>query len=378
MLTACSAPNSFLRLLLTVLAVIALSGCIIEEEFTQAGSGVGQGLTPAGSGEITVGGSVGDGPVTGATVTIYNAYGAVLDTLVSDSQAKYQIKIRAKGNEYPLRLEASGGIDLVTGRVPDFIMESVIAHPSVKTANINPFSTLIVQVAEQLPGGLGVDNVNAAKAVVMGALSFGLDSNWVEDPVTTTITDSNVSHIVKASESMGEMIRRTRDQILSTGKAVDGDAIMRALAADLIDGALDGRGSPSVDATVTAVAGVVSGQVLVEALSNNLRVDGVIATDVLDQSITSTHPGVTSDLLTDNVRITTGMLQQARTTVAAARVLDSSASLAQIATILNGLSANTTAASVEAVLPANVSLAMSGVVGMVPYASSAEIEAVNA
>ena len=354
--------------MLTVLAVIAMSGCIVDLEDE---------LTPAGAGGVTVGGSVGDGPVTGANVTVYNASGQVIDTLVSDSLAKYQVRINTASDDYPLRIESTGGIDLVTGRAPDFKMVSIIADSSIHTANINPFSTFIVQVAEHLPGGLNANNITTATSSVMGAMSFGLDNNWVTNPITSEITDTNVSHLVKASEAMGEMIRRTRDQILSTGNSVDGDAIIEALAADLSDGALDGRGSASADATVTAVAGVVSGQVLVEALSNNLRVEGVAATDVLDQSITSTHPGVTAALLTDNIRITTGMLQQARTTVAAARVLDSSASLAHIATVLDGLSANATAASVETVLPANISLAMSGVVGMVPYASSAEIDAVN-
>jgi len=367
MLTARSATNSFLRVLLTVLAVIALSGCIIEEL---------EDNTPASSGEVTIGGSVGDGPVTGSTVTVYNASGDVIDTIVSDSHAKYQARIKAKGRDYPLRLEATGGTDLVTGRAPDFEMVSVIAHPSIKTANINPFSTLIVQVAEQLPGGLDANNVSTATTVVMDKLSFGLDSNRVSDPVTSDITDSNVSHVVKASESMGEMIRRTRDQIQTTGNMLDGDAVMAALAADLTDGVLDGQGSSSADATVTAVAGVVSGQVLVEALSNNLRVDGMVATGVMDQSIVTTHPGVTSALLTGNIRITADMLQQSRTMIAAARVLDSSVPLTNIATVIDGLNANATAASVETVLPASSTLALSGVVGMVPHASPAEINAV--
>jgi len=150
MLRTRSTPGSFLRAMLIVISAIALSGCIVELEDE---------FNPAGTGDITVGGSVGDGPVTGATVTVFNASGDIINTLVSDSQARFSVRIKARGNEYPLRLEATGGTDLVTGREPDFRMVSVITQPSFKTANINPFSTLIVKVAEQLPGGLNTGNV---------------------------------------------------------------------------------------------------------------------------------------------------------------------------------------------------------------------------
>ncbi|MDH5514686.1 MAG: hypothetical protein OEY45_05950, partial [Gammaproteobacteria bacterium] len=330
------------------------------------------------SSEVVYAGSVGDGPITGATVTVYSVSGTVLDRIVSDGHAKYQVRIKTRGQDYPLRLEASGGIDLVTGRAPDFTMVSVIVHPSVKTANINPFSTLIALAAEKLPGGISRTNVSTATTRVMDKLSLGLDSRQVPDPITSTITDSNVAHIVKASEALGEVIRRTRDLMATAGQRLDGDAVMAALAADITDGLLDGRGSDASNATISAVAKVVSGQVLVEALSNNLRVDGIVATGVLDQSILTTHPGVSASELTGNVRTTASMLQQARIAVAAARVLDTSTPLANIARVLAGLNANTTASSVATALPADSSLALSGVVGMTPFASPVEIAAVNA
>ena len=46
----------------------------------------------------------------------------------------------------------------------------------------------------------------------------------------------------------------------------------------MVDGALDGQGASGTNPSVTATANVVSAQVLVEALSNNLKVSGAIAT----------------------------------------------------------------------------------------------------
>ena len=346
-----------------------LSGCVVEEMLGDTGS--------TGPVEQLVGGSVGDGPVVGATVTIYNSENTVIDTVLSDNTAKYRASIKAKGRDYPLRLVVSGGIDLVTGRAPDFTLESVIPHPSVKTANINPFTSMIVQIAQRLPGGITNENVSAATTIVTDALSFGLDKSMVPDPLLTDITDGNVAHIVKASEAMGEMVRRTHDQLRSAGISVDGDAVLEALAGDLVDGVIDGKGGTSTNARVTAAATVVTGQVLVETLSNNLRVDGLIATPVLDQSIITTHPSVNSSQLTGSVRVTAGEIARARTAVAAARALDKSATLADLAADLDRISANQAVEDVELVLPADRSLVLDPVVGMVPYASAEEIDTVN-
>ncbi len=374
MLTGFFRLNIF-RVFLIALATSTLIGCSLEEDLL----GDSSGGAPINTSEtVTVSGSVGDGPVTGATVNVYSSQGTLLGSFVSDSKANYQARVKARGNEYPLRLEASGGIDLVTGKAPDFRMISVMAHPSVKTANINPHSTLIVKVAEQSPGGLDAGKIDAAKAMVMGSLSFGLNSNQVPDLITSAITDNNIADIVKASESMGEVIRRTRDLMATAGRPLDGDAVMTVLAADMSDGVLDGQGGNAADATIAAVANVVSGQVLVEALSNNLRVDGMVATGMLDQSIMTTHPDVSAGQLSASVPISAGMLEQARTAVAAARVLDVSSPLASIAIVLDSLTANTSIASVAAVLPADSSLAMDGVAGMTPYASLDDINAVNA
>ena len=123
------------------------------------------------------------------------------------------------------------------------------------------------------------------------------------------------------------------------------------LRVGVVDGVLDGQGASGTNPSLTATAYVVSAQVLVEALSNNLKVGGAIATAVVDQSIISTHSGVTGSQLTGNVLITRGMLDQSRASLAAAQVLDNSTAVANIATSVDGLVADVLPASIAGVLP---------------------------
>jgi len=340
-------------------------------------TGAGPQIAATPGNEVVFGGSVGDGPVTGASVKIYSSKGHVLGTIVSDSKASYQARIRPQSDDYPLHLVASGGTDLVTGKTPDFRMESVKVRAKDAIVNINPFSTMITQVAKKLPGGISSSNINTARTLVMNRLTFGLDRSTLSDPITSPLTSGNVAQLVKASEAFGEAVRRTRDMITSTGQPITGDGVLRALAADMVDGHPDGLGAGGTSPTVTAVFNVVRGQVLVEALSNNLRVGGLIATVVIDQSLRSTYAGLSSSQLTRSVRVTADMLAETRTALSAAKVLDQSAQVAGIVQAVNGLSAGASAASVGNILAERSSYALNNVVNTVARVSLAQINAVN-
>ena len=368
MLAPCNTLIRAMRLVLAACLAVLLTGCNLDEDDAAvAGNPVSTSLS----------GSVGDGPVTGATVTVYSARGAVLGTMQSDGSASFRTTIKSRGRDYPLRLVASGGTDLVTGSVPDFEMVSVVVHPSRKIANINPFSTLIVKAAESMPGGLNSANVDAARGLVMGMTGFGLDSNVVPDPVASEIDNSNVAHIVKASEALGEMVRRTRDLLAGTGTPASGDSIINALADDIIDGALDGQGGPAADAVTAAVANMVSGQVLLEAASNNLKVGGAIATQVVDMSIITTHASVTGSQLTGNVRITRGLLDQLEASLAAIQVLDQGAGVTAIASTVSGLPADVLPGVIASSLPVSQSAVLDNALALVTAATPAEIDTVN-
>jgi len=230
-------------------------------------------------------GTVVDGPVVGATLRFYDRDNNLIQTVTSDVYANYSASIKAKGNAYPLTIEVEGGTDLVTGRALDFRLTSFIPHPTKKQVNITPFTTLIVESARSMPGGVNSDNIAAATAVVMDKFNFGSDPEFVVDPFGTGITNENVAITLLSSEALGEMLRRVRDQLRATGVVANADDVIGAIADDLADGVFDGVGGSRTQGRITAMTRLVSAQVLIEALSNNLMVDGARATDKLDAAI---------------------------------------------------------------------------------------------
>jgi hypothetical protein len=327
--------------------------------------------------DVVVSGSVGDGPVTGATIEVWNSNGKMLGTLNSDSNASFSRTLKVKRSEYPLLLKVRGGVDLVTGRAPDFQMVSVMRTRWDQQVNINPFTTLAVKIAKLLPGGMTTSNISTAQAIVTEKLGFGLDLKLVADPITAAVTDTNVASLVKASEACGEMVRRTRDLVSRAGSPVSGNAVIAAIAADMTDGFLDGRGKTGTVPAIAAVANVVSAQVLVEALSNSLKVGGVVATGVIDQSIKTTRPRVSSSQLTNSVRVTQNMLGRAKVSLAAAQVLDSSFEVVSLAKTVSGIAAGDLPAKVATVLPADSSRSLDNAVLLSSTASAADISRVN-
>jgi len=327
--------------------------------------------------QTVISGSVGDGPIVGATLNIYDKDGHLIQTETSDVNAGYSARIKAKGNAYPLTIEAVNGTDLVTGRAPDFRLVSAVLNPSVKQVNINPFTTLIVESARSMTGGLNEQNIADAGTAIVNQLNFGLDPALIADPIGTEIDDNNVADAVKASETLGEMIRRTRDILLPAGAVDNTDEVVRALADDMSDGILDGLGGNHASTRVTAVAIIASAQVLIESLSNNLRVDGSIATDVLNNAVLTIRPTAAGSGLTANVTVNSEMLEQARTTVAAARVLAPVTELKTIADILDTIQSGSLPSEIEPVLPGDSSQDLDPVITLATTATNEQLAAVN-
>jgi hypothetical protein len=234
-----------------------------------------------------------------------------------------------------------------------------------------------VKIAESMPGGLSDANIKYSKSIVMDKFSFGLDPAVIDNPVTKRISSKNIAQIVKSSEALGEMIRRTRDQITASGRPVSGDDVVTAIAADLADGSLDGMGAAGSDPTIAAVANVVTGQVLVEAITNTLRVNGIVATVVIDESISITHPQTKTTQMSDSVRITSGLLEQASLSVSAAQVVDSSSKLNELASDINRLSAGEKASDAARVLSTDASSWLDGAISTTSTAGSQDLVAIN-
>jgi hypothetical protein len=219
----------------------------------------------------------------------------MLNETRSSNTADYSITVKTQGRNYPLTIVADEGIDLVTGGPPDFSLVSVIMGPgSREVANLNPYGTLIVKAAQK-GGGISSATIAAATEAVMQRYGFGLDTSLVAHPISTPMDNTNVHVVVKASETMGEMIRRTRDAVATVRNAkVHGDEVVEALASDLVDGWIDGRGATGHDRRVAAVANVASAAVMVEAMANRLHVYGNEATAAMDQAIWLVRPDATA------------------------------------------------------------------------------------
>ena len=362
------------RILPLVVIVVHLGACGGESH----GNASVHDATGAVADDVVLAGSVGDGPVTGAIVEVWTSHGRLVRRLKSDNTASFSARIRVWRSSYPLLLKVRGGIDLVTGKEPDFQMLSVMLDRDARAVNINPFSTLIVRIAQSLPGGLSAANIGVATGLVTDRLGFGLDLNLVPDPINSPVTDTNAASLMKSSEAAGEMVRRTRDLLAAAGRETSGDAVLAAIAADLQDGLLDGQGAAGTDPRITAVAQVVSGQVLVEALTNTLQVGGQIATDVIDRAIMTTRSGSEAVTLTQQVRVTAGMLEQTRTALLAASVLDAGAGVAALESSVSDITPGVLPDEVAKILLPDASRLLDDALRLVSTAGNPQIAAVNA
>lgn len=324
--------------------------------------------------DIHLSGSVGDGPITQAQVSVTDVDGIVVAQSQSDSTANYNVDVNVT-SRFPIIVQATGGFDVVTELEPDFTLESTTLDPFRATVNLNPFSTLIVKTAVQMPGGLTPSNLAKARQYIREQMNFGLDTLLVADPISTSIDETNVAAIIKASEVLGETIRRTKKELEAAGIILSGDQIIDFIAADMTDGVLDGLGQNAND-RVAATFNIVSAQVLVEALGNQLQVNGKDATDSMNKAIKLSVP--TSNLTTADVAINSEMITQARVMVTAAQTLDanSNANLAALAVLLAGISANTSPADIA--LPANLSTTFTDVISLLSAADQNQLESVNA
>ena len=268
--------------------------------------------------DFELSGSVGDGPVVGAAMRIMQNDGMLLSELESDASAGYNIVVKTKGKYYPLMVDARGGIDIVTNLAPDFVLIGAALEPNKQyVVNVNPYSTLAMEIATDLPGGRTKTNIYTAQAIAVASMNNGLVSLVGKGPMTTKIDSSNVAEIVKTSEALGEIVRRTRDWLLTAGFIWDGDAVIGAMGSDLIDNVIDGAGGPRTNALMAAIASIVTAQVLLESMSNELYVNGTDATASLESAIQVMNLGTASPALGE-LNATSGMLAQINVGLAAA------------------------------------------------------------
>ncbi len=372
-----STHSSLRAFLITISSAFVLSGCLMEEQTSETDE-----PDDDSSGEILrnhqLSGSVGDGPVTDADIRIGANDGSSLGSTTSDSTANFAITVKTLGSYYPLYLEATGGMDLVTQAAPDFTLRGAALSPDAQsTANLNPFTTLAMELAADLSGGATAANIAVAIGIVTDTLGSGLDGFASAGPLDTPIDGSNVAEVIKASEAVGEIVRRTRDALGAVGRSVSGNGVVIAIGSDLTDGVLDGRGGARADARIAAVANLVVAQVMIEAMQNRLEVQGTDATARMNAAIAQVYAG-TPDPALDELPVTASMLDAAIAGVLAGTAWQSSATLDEMLAQLGQIQPGMLAAQVTAVLLADDGSLLDNIALAVAGASAAELEIINA
>ncbi|MBF0622341.1 MAG: DUF1566 domain-containing protein [Magnetococcales bacterium] len=244
--------------------------------------------------DTVVKGTVSDGPLDGATITVKNADASLCGSAVTTGDdARYSFTVPNECT-YPLTFEAAGGQDLTSNRVNETTFTSMASSSSVNTVNISTLTSLIVQTAIAQSGSNtpSASDLSSASTSIMRQFNFGATSEDTDfDPITGTMDGDNAASSLRAMETTAELVRRVIGGVDSTRF----DAALSALATDMADGAINGANSNS--AINTGVLGV----------------DGALFAAQIQAHMVD----LTLELLTDNLTITTGGDGTTRTSLSA-------------------------------------------------------------
>lgn len=349
-------------------ALAALGGCLSDDS-AKDWSGSEQ--------PVTLSGSVGDGPVVGASMVAVTNSGEEIMAFESDANASYNVTVDAATEQYPLTVIATGGTDLVTNDAPDFEMRGAVAGGGDQSvANVNPHTTIATLLATRLPGGLSGATLADAEATVAQQLNCGLDSLALSSVMSTHIDETNIAEIVRASETLAEAVRRTRDLLITAGFASSGDAVVDAIASDLTDGVVNGAGAASADARTAAITTIVFAQVLMESMANELHVNGIDATTSMATAIEQVSVRPPSETLAD-LLVTDAMIRKARIGIAAATAIDSDPRLADLHTTVSGLQRGMGPMLVRSLLPQDYRSILQNALAVIAGADDATISTIN-
>ena len=357
------------RSMVMVGMLIALAAC---------GSGSGPAtefnpVPPPPPASVTLVGSVGDGPLTGSTISVSDASGEQFGTAISDAQAMYSLEL-STDHLYPLELSATAGLDAVTNAAPTITLESAVINAGQTISNLTPHTTMIVNAARALDAGITSGNLAAMNSIVQQKIGFGHDSNLVPDSISAATTPLNSAHIIKASEALAEMIRRTTTAIQASGTLMSEDELIQILSGDISDGQLDGLG-PGANARFAAIATIESARILLETMRNELQVNGADASAALDAAILLSSPS--STLTSADVPAAGSMLTQAIVAIQAAQTLSPSTALDELVTILQEIPPGSAVAAVRSQLPADAAVRLDQARSAISAASIEQINAIN-
>jgi hypothetical protein len=260
---------------------------------------------------------------------------------------------------------------------PDFDLFGAALEPGKKSvANVNPFSTVAYELARDMSGGVSKSNLVIAESFVSEALNSGLSTLVETGPMLTAIDTSNIAEIVKASETLGELIRRVRDLQKMHNRPASGNSVLRAVASDLTDSVIDGRGGPRVDARVSGLAIVAAVSVLLESMQNELHVNGQNATDEMIAAMNKVAGGTVEKSFED-LTVTPQMLSTTRVGLAALLAVVPSEKLQALSSSVDQLEAGMGPESVRTIIPDDYRTTLEESTLMVASSDDATISTIN-
>lgn len=371
-----SLARIFRRFAIIVSATVAVTGCLPTGEADQADDNGNNGGEIASDHRIS--GSVGDGPVTNAEIRVLGGDGTSLGAVISDATADFDVQVRTVASDYPLTLIGIGGTDLVTLTSPDFELKSMVrGTATASVANLNPFTTVAFEIATDMNGGTSPANMDSALSIVHRELNSGLSTLAGSATMEAAIDGSNVAEMIRASETLGEAIRRTRDALVASGRSSSGNSVIASIGSDLIDGVIDGRGGSRADNRIAAVFAAALAQVTLESGRNQLRVFGSDAMARIEDAMGQVFAGTPSPTLS-GLMLTTEMIESMRVGLLALEVVQPVQAIATLRAEIAALTPGMNGAQVRAALSGSAQAEIDAGLIDIAAASAAELDVINA
>lgn len=229
------------------------------------GGGETSGAPTSGVQTGTASGTVIDGPISGATVDIFdftgNVKGLKLGTGTTDANGNYSITLTPRPSG-PVMVIASGGsyIEDATGTqttlgASDQFMEIVPATSIVSgtlTAHVNPLSHIAANLVQAASGSLSLDNAITAAKGVLGQ-QYGVSIKDLASNVPVSASSPSITTPPSMNQRQSGVVIAGLSQLANTMgvRTVD---LIKAFGDDYSDGKFDGK-KGAVSITVPKING---------------------------------------------------------------------------------------------------------------------------
>ena len=160
-----------------------------------------------------------------------------------------------------------------------------------------------------------------------------------------------------------------------SGVDATGDDILRAIASDLVDGAIDGEGGSRANSRIAATASVAASQIALEVMQNELHVNGADGTLLMQNAIQQVSNGAPQQL--SELTTTVQLLFQARIGLAAAAASTNDPVLISLLDATQSLQPGMAPSVVASLLPGNYRETIGTALSTVANGESALISDVN-